>query len=171
MSATVVAGTITISVSPETSLELPNKNVTIAGGTATLYNGNKTKSADMITSKEGIKLNGSGASYMKVSLEKPLAKGDVITATSSTSLYLTKEATKATDINLNGNPYTIPEGSNLIGAKEFYLWNGKFKAIKITRANTQVALTASFSPAIISATEGDAAQTFLLLQSRQARPL
>lgn len=158
MSATVVAGTITISVSPETSLELPNKNVTIAGGTATLYNGNKTKSADMITSKEGIKLNGSGASYMKVSLEKPLAKGDVITATSSTSLYLTKEATKATDINLNGNPYTIPEGSNLIGAKEFYLWNGKFKAIKITRANTQVALTASFSPAIISATEGDAAQ-------------
>ncbi len=158
LSATVVAGTITISVSPETSLELPNKNVTIAGGTATLYNGNKTKSADMITSKEGIKLNGSGASYMKVSLEKPLAKGDVITATSSTSLYLTKEATKATDINLNGNPYTIPEGSNLIGAKEFYLWNGKFKAIKITRANTQVALTASFSPAIISATEGDAAQ-------------
>lgn len=112
----------------------------------------------MISSNEGIKLNGSSASYMKVSLEKPLAKGDLITATSSTSLYLTKDATKATNIDLNSNPYTIPEGSNLIGAKEFYLWNGKFTAIKITRANTQVALTAFFSPATISATEGDVAQ-------------
>lgn len=159
LSATVVAST-TISVSPETDLELTKEYVTIAGGTATLHNG-KTERADMITPKEGIKLNGSKASYMKVSLEKPLAKGDVITVTSTSStteLYLTKEATKATDINLNGNPYTIPEGSNLIGAKEFYLWNGKFKAIKITRANTQVALTASFSPATISATEGDVAQ-------------
>ena len=157
LSATVVAST-TISVQPLTILELSKDHVKIAGGTAILYNGNKKNAAGMITSKEGIKLNGSSASYMKITLDKPLAKGDVITATSTTELYLTKEATKATDINLNGNPYTIPEGSNLIGAKEFYLWNGKFKAIKITRANTQVALTASFSPATISATEGDAAQ-------------
>lgn len=154
LSATVVAST-KISVSPKTSLELTKNEVTIAGGTATLYNG-KDSDAEMISPKEGIKLNGSSASYMKVSLEKPLAKGDVITATSTYDLYLTKDDTKATDINLNGNPYTIPEGSNLIGAKEFYLWNGKFKAIKITRANTQVALTASFSPATMSATVGDA---------------
>ena len=133
--------------------------ITIKGGTATLYNG-KTSSAtaEMIDEKEGIKLNGSKTSYMKITLDKPLAKGDVITATSTTELYLTKDATKATNINLNGNPYTIPEGSNLIGAKEFYLWYGKFTAIKITRANTQVALTASFSPATISATVGDVAK-------------
>ena len=115
----------------------------------------------MITSKEGIKLNGSSSSYMKITLDKPLAKGDVITATStssSTALYLTKDATSATNIDLNSKSYTIPEGSNLIGAKEFYLWSGKFKAIKITRASTQVALTASFTPATISATVGDAAQ-------------
>ena len=156
LSATVVAGK-TLPIETKTSQVLKDDYITIKGGTATLYNG-KTERADMITPKEGIKLNGSSASYMKVSLDKPLAKGDVITATSTTALYLTKEATKATDINLNGNPYTIPEGSNLIGAKEFYLWNGKFKAIKITRANTQVALTASFSPATISAKEGDVAQ-------------
>ena len=156
LSATVVAGK-TLPIETKTSQVLKDDYITIKGGTATLYNG-KTESADMITPKEGIKLNGSSASYMKVSLEKPLAKGDVITATSSTSLYLTKDATKATNIDLNNNPYTIPEGSNLIGAKEFYLWYGKFTAIKITRANTQVALTASFSPATISATEGDAAQ-------------
>ena len=158
LSATVVAGK-TLGIATKTSQVLTADYITIKGGTATLYNG-KTSSAtaEMIDEKEGIKLNGSSASYMRVSLEKPLAKGDVITATSSTSLYLTKDATKATNINLNSNPYTIPEGSNLIGAKEFYLWYGKFTAIKITRANTQVALTASFSPATISATEGDAAQ-------------
>ena len=163
LSATVVAGK-TLNIATRTSQDLTADYITIKGGTATLYNG-KTSSAtaEMIDEKEGIKLNGSKTSYMKVSLEKPLAKGDVITATSSTSLYLTKDATKATNIDLNSNPYTIPEGSNLIGAKEFYLWNGKFKAIKITRANTQVALTASFSPATISAKEGDVAQNLPIL--------
>lgn len=156
LSATVVAGK-KLNIASTTSKELTTDFITIKGGTATLYNG-KTSAADMITNTDGIKLNGSSASYMKITLDKPLAKGDVITATSSTSLYLTKDATKATNIDLNRNPYTIPEGSNLIGAKEFYLWSGKFKAIKITRASTQVALTASFSPATISATEGDAAQ-------------
>lgn len=158
LSATVVAGK-TLNIATRTSQDLTADYITIKGGTATLYNG-KTSSAtaEMIDEKEGIKLNGSKTSYMKITLDKPLAKGDVITATSTTELYLTKDATKATNINLNGNPYTIPEGSNLIGAKEFYLWYGKFTAIKITRANTQVALTASFSPATISATVGDAVQ-------------
>lgn len=156
LSATVVAGK-KLNIASTTSKELTTDFITIKGGTATLYNG-KTSAADMITNTEGIKLNGSNASYMKITLEKPLAKGDVITATSSSSLFLTKDATRKENIDLNSNPYTIPEGSNLIGAKEFYLWSGKFKAIKITRANTQVALTASFSPATISATEGDVAQ-------------
>lgn len=156
LSATVVAGK-TLNVTTKADNQLTADYITIEGGTATLHNG-KSSDVDMITPSVGINLNGSQTSYMKISLEKPLAKGDVITATSSTSLYLTKDATKATNIDLNNNPYTIPEGSNLIGAKEFYLWYGKFKAIKITRANTQVALTASFSPATISAKEGDVAQ-------------
>lgn len=156
LSATVVAGK-TLEVETKTSKLLSPDYITIEGGTATLYNG-KTSKVNMITSSVGINLNGSQTSYMKITLNMPLAKGDVITATSTSDLYLTKDDTKATDINLNGNPYTISEGSNLIGAKEFYLWSGKFKAIKITRANTQVALTASYSPATISATEGDAAK-------------
>lgn len=156
LSATVVAGK-TLNVEAKKSKQLTADDITIEGGTATLYNG-KPKSAVMIASNEGIKLNGSSDSYMKVSLEKPLAKGDVITATSSTSLYLTKNTPKATNIDLNNNPYTIPEGSDLIGATEFYLWYGKFTAIKITRASTQIAFTASFSPATISATVGDAAK-------------
>lgn len=156
LSATVVAGK-TLNVTTKADNQLTADYITIEGGTATLHNG-KSSDVDMITPSVGINLNGSQTSYLKITLDKPLAKGDVITATSTTELYLTKDATKATNINLNGNPYTIPEGSNLIGAKEFYLWSGKFKAIKITRANTQVALTASFSPATISATVGDAVQ-------------
>ena len=156
LSATVVAGK-TLNVTTKADNQLTADYITIEGGTATLHNG-KSSDVDMITPLVGINLNGSQTSYLKISLEKPLAKGDVITATSSTSLYLTKDATKATNIDLNNNPYTIPEGSNLIGAKEFYLWYGKFTAIKITRASTQVALTASFSSATISATEGDVAQ-------------
>ena len=156
LSATVVAGK-TLNIATKTSKELTADFITIKGGTATLYNG-KGSNIDMITNTDGIKLNGSSASYMKITLDKPLAKGDVITATSSSDLYLTKDATKAIDINLYNNPYTIPEGSSLIGATEFYLWYGKFKAIKITRASTQVALTASFTPTTLSATEGDAAQ-------------
>ena len=156
LSATVVAGK-TLSIATKTSQELTADYITIKGGTATLYNG-KGSNIDMITNTDGIKLNGSNASYMKITLDKPLAKGDVITATSTSDLYLTKDATKATDINLYNNPYTIPEGSSLIGTTEFYLWYGKFKAIKITRASTQVALTASFTPTTLSATEGDASQ-------------
>lgn len=152
----VVAGK-KLSVVTKTSKQLTADYITIKGGTATLYNG-KTSDVDMITPSVGINLSGSQTSYMKISLEKPLAKGDVISATSSSKLYLTKNATKATNIDLNSKPYKIAEGSNLIGAKEFYLWSGKFKAIKITRANTQVALTTFFSPATMSATEGDAAQ-------------
>ena len=156
LSATVVAGK-TLNIATKTSKELTADFITIKGGTATLYNG-KGSNIDMITNTDGIKLNGSSASYMKITLDKPLAKGDVITATSTSDLYLTKDATKATDINLYNNPYTIPEGSSLIGTTEFYLWYGKFKAIKITRASTQVVLTASFTPTTLSATEGDASQ-------------
>lgn len=161
LSATVVAGK-TLNVKTKADYQLTADYITIEGGTATLHNG-KSSDVDMITPSVGINLNGSQTSYMKISLEKPLTKGDVISATSSSKLYLTKNATKATNIDLNSNPYTIPEGSNLIGAKVFYLWYGKFTAIKITRANTQVALTASFSPATISAKEGDIAQNLPIL--------
>ena len=59
--------------------------------------------------------------------------------------------------------YTVTASDILNGLSTFYIY-GKtgestyVKSISITRANTQVALTASFSPATISATEGDAAQ-------------
>lgn len=88
LSATVVAGK-TLNVTTKADNQLTADYITIEGGTATLHNG-KSSDVDMITPSVGINLNGSQTSYLKISLEKPLAKGDVITATSTTELYLTK---------------------------------------------------------------------------------
>ena len=80
------------------------------------------------------------------------------TTEGSSSVSLGNMTKKSEDIS-----YTVTASDILNGLSTFYIY-GKanestyVKSISITRANTQVALTASFSPATISATEGDAAQ-------------
>lgn len=111
--------------------------------------------------------------YIKVTLTgNRLQQGDVI----SISINSTKGAKDIVAKDENGKSitlnnissdkstisYTVTASDILNGKDIFYLYKNSssvyVKAIKITRANTQVALTASFSPATISATEGDAAQ-------------
>lgn len=80
------------------------------------------------------------------------------TTTGSSSVSLGNMTKKSEDIS-----YTVTASDILNGLSTFYIY-GKanestyVKSISITRANTQVALTASFSPATISATVGDAVQ-------------
>lgn len=80
------------------------------------------------------------------------------TTEGSSSVSLGNMTQKSEDIS-----YTVKASDILNGISTFYIY-GKtgestyVKSISITRANTQVALTASFSPATISATEGDVAQ-------------
>ena len=80
------------------------------------------------------------------------------TTEGSSSVSLGSMTQKSEDIS-----YTVKASDILNGLSTFYIY-GKaneptyVKSISITRANTQVALTASFSPATISATEGDAAK-------------
>lgn len=80
------------------------------------------------------------------------------TTEGSSSVSLGNMTKKSEDIS-----YTVTASDILNGLSTFYIY-GKanestyVKSISITRANTQVALTASFSPATISATEGDIAQ-------------
>lgn len=111
--------------------------------------------------------------YIKVTLTgNRLQQGDVI----SISINSTKGAKDIVAKDENGKSitlnnissdkstisYTVTASDILNGKDIFYLYKNRssvyVKAIKITRANTQVALTASFSPATISATEGDAAK-------------
>ena len=80
------------------------------------------------------------------------------TTTGSSSVSLGNMTQKSEDIS-----YTVTASDILNGLSTFYIYRKTdestyVKSISITRANTQVALTASFSPATISATVGDAVQ-------------
>lgn len=123
-------------------------------------------------SNDGYKID-NPSKYIKVTLTgNRLQQGDVI----SISINSTKGAKDIVVKDENGKSITLNNissdkstisysvtVSDILNGKEiFYLYKNTssvyVKAIKITRANTQVALTASFSPATISATEGDVAQ-------------
>lgn len=116
--------------------------------------------------------------YISVSLtNNKLQEGDVIkisassskagkgglvaytgTTTGSSSVSLGNMTQKDEDIS-----YTVKASDILNGLSTFYIYRKTgestyIKSISITRASTQVALTASFSPATISAKVGDAAK-------------
>ena len=80
------------------------------------------------------------------------------TTEGSSSVSLGNMTKKSEDIS-----YTVTASDILNGLSTFYIYRKTdestyVKSISITRANTQVALTASFSPATISATVGDVAK-------------
>lgn len=111
-------------------------NADKTGGSAELYNG-KSSATVMISKTEGVKLNGSSKSYMQVTLNKPLAKGDVIAAPGcGSSFYVTSADTNKDAHEVNATGYTIPENSDLIGKTVIYFWRGKGKSITITRKTT-----------------------------------
>ena len=116
--------------------------------------------------------------YISVSLtNNKLQEGDVIKISASSSkagkgglVAYTGTTTGSSSVSL-GNmtqkdediTYTVTASDILNGLSTFYIYRKTnestyVKSISITRVSTQVALTASFSPATISATEGDAAQ-------------
>lgn len=136
-----------VSVASGATQTLDGNATIISGGSAVLYNG-KSSGTVMISKTEGLKLNGSSKSYMKVTLDKPLAKGDVIAAPGcgSNVFYVTSAGTKTTDAVVNATGYTIPENSDLIGKTEIYFWSGKGKSITITRKTT----TQTASPLVIA---------------------
>ena len=157
-----------------TSQTAANTPYTAEGGTVTL--GAEKK----VYAENGYKLDGEfGKSvYIKITLSgTKLQEGDIIkisafsstakkgglvaytgTTAGSSSVSLGNMSQKSEDIS-----YTVKASDILNGLSTFYIYRKTnestyVKSISITRANTQVALTASFSPATISATEGDAAQ-------------
>ena len=123
----------------------------------------------------GYKLD-SDTKYICLNLNKTLAVGDVITiqayATSNNGGIIASASTSTATNQVIGTlaeknkklelTYTVKEQDILNGKKTIYLFRNSvstyIQAIKITRASTQVALTAFFSPATISATVGDAAK-------------
>lgn len=139
------------------------------GGTVNFQKATKTDA-------NGYKLD-NNTKYIRLNLNKTLAVGDVITiqayATSNNGGIIASASTSTATYQVIGTlaeknkklelTYTVKEQDILNGKKTIYLFRNNsvstyIQAIKITRANTQVALTASFSPATMSATEGNAAK-------------
>ena len=128
----------------------------------------------------GFKSDGNlgSSKYILVSLNNnTLQEGDVIKisayseSTGKGGLVACKDNSKGASSVSLGNmtkqnediTYTITASDILNGLSTFYIYRKTdestyVKSISITRANTQVALTASFSPATMSATEGDVAK-------------
>lgn len=150
-----------------------NTPYTAEGGTVTL-------GAAKVDAENGYKLDSdfNKSGYIKITLSgTKLQEGDIIkisaysastgkgglvaytgTTTGSSSVSLGNMTQKSEDIS-----YTVKASDILNGLSTFYIYRKTgestyVKSISITRANTQVALTASFSPATISATVGDAVQ-------------
>lgn len=121
------------SVAKQSELSLA-KYATITGGSASVYNG-KGSAQNMIVNGS-ITYTDKSTQYVKITLNKALTKGDVITiATSGSKIYAAKDNSGNTTNNIAKSPYTVDD--NLAGATVLYLRSGDrgktISSITITR--------------------------------------
>lgn len=124
------------SVAKQSELSLA-KYATITGGSASVYNG-KGSVQNMIVNGS-ITYTDKSTQYVKITLDKALAKGDVITiATSGSKIYAAKDNSVNTTNNIAKSPYTVDD--NLAGATVLYLSSGDkgktSSSISITRTSS-----------------------------------
>lgn len=117
---------------------------TITGGSASVYDG-KGSAQNMIVNGS-ITYTNKSTQYVKITLDKALAKGDVITITTSGNrIYATKDNSSNTTNNIANSPYTVDD--NLAGAYVLYLRsgdNGKtISSISITRTAKKYKVSAT----------------------------
>ena len=111
---------------PTTSLaqgDIADVTATFVGGTAQVCNG---KSSAVSNMGEGqINLSGSGASYFHATLtSETIAEGDIISLSGSGTMFISATSTKGSSVTF---PYTVPNGSDLIGNSDVYLWKDGVK--------------------------------------------
>lgn len=133
------------SVAKQSELSL-TEYATITGGSASVYNG-KSSAQNMIVNGS-ITYTDKSTQYVKITLDKALAKGDVITiATSGNRIYAAKDNSGNTTNNIAKSPYTVDD--NLAGATVLYLSSGdKGKTI------SSITITRSVKKYTVSATAG-----------------
>lgn len=124
------------SVAKQSELSLA-EYATITGGSASVYNG-KGSAQNMIVNGS-ITYTDKSTQYVKITLDKALAKGDVITiATSGSKIYAAKDNSGNTTNNIAKSPYTVDD--NLAGATVLYLSSGDkgktISSISITRTSS-----------------------------------
>ena len=133
--------------------------MTATGGDVYLYNGKKDKVTGIISVKGGISLTASNNIYLRLTLNKAIASGDIIEITSSQkspSFYITTTDKKDSNIAFNNKKYEVKDGDKLIGQSILYFWNnndGKLSSIKITSASgSETPTTKKYT---VTATAGD----------------
>lgn len=138
---------------------------TITGGSAFVYNG-KGSAKNMIVNGS-ITYTDKSAQYVKITLDKALAKGDVITiVTSGSKIYAAKDNSSNTTNNIAKSPYTVDD--NLAGATVLYLSSGDtgktISSITITRTSStpstpKTDLTATYAEGTLSVVANEVAFT------------
>lgn len=131
------------SVAKQSELSLA-EYATITGGSASVYNG-KGSAQNMIVNGS-ITYTDKSTQYVKITLDKALAKGDVIKiATSGNRIYAAKDNSGNTTNNIAKSPYTVDD--NLAGATVLYLSSGDrgktISSITITRAVKKYTVSAT----------------------------
>lgn len=151
------------SVAKQSELSLA-EYATITGGSASVYNG-KGSAQNMIVNGS-ITYTNKSSQYVKITLDKALAKGDVITITTSgNNIYATKDNSSNTTNNIAKSPYTVDD--NLAGATVLYLRSGDNKTISsitITRTSStpstpKTNLTATYAEKTMSVVANEVALT------------
>ena len=134
------------SVAKQSELSLA-EYATITGGSASVYNG-KGSAQNMIVNGS-ITYTDKSTQYVKITLDKALAKGDVIKiATSGNKIYAAKDNSGNTTNNIAKSPYTVDD--NLAGATVLYLSSGdKGKTI------SSITITRPVKKYTVSATAGE----------------
>lgn len=152
------------SVAKQSELSLA-EYATITGGSASVYNG-KGSAQNMIVNGS-ITYTDKSTQYVKITLDKALAKGDVITiATSGSKIYAAKDNSGNTTNNIAKSPYTVDD--NLAGATVLYLSSGDkgktISSITITRTSStpstpKTDLTATYAEGTLSVVANEVALT------------
>ena len=114
----------TVSVNSKATVPVTSDNATITGGSAQLYNGHSDPK-DMISSNQ-INLNGSSASYLKITLDNTLKAGDEIIINPATSSFILKATASTSTTNAKSftGSYVIQQGDAVVGKNEIYLYKG-----------------------------------------------
>lgn len=109
---------------------------TITGGSALIHNGHSSKNATMI-SASGFSCLNSGSSYIKITLDKSLKEGDILTTIGGDGGLVSLSESNSDSDNISGNKFTFTSDYN--GNNVIYVNRGHSKptisSITITRGS------------------------------------
>lgn len=136
-----VTSSSTLSLAYQASSSLAGY-ATIEGGSATVYNGKNSETAQNMVSSKAVNLGGSSGSYLHITLAngKTFTAGDVITITNTGNWNVsTSESNTKTKIE---TPYTIKNTDAFVNGSDLYIFKtgtsgdpSTIKSITITRGS------------------------------------